>query len=88
MEENRNTWFVLFGAGAERNDVYGWMALDKEEYTKTEARKAGDRAAIRKGEANFCYYFCKQTTYVTDSITAFQKRCEKVGMHPNLEEYL
>lgn len=83
-------WFVVFGVGDTRSDYYGWMAFWKDEKSKTEARKAGDRAAKRKGEANYNYYFCKHTTYVTDSISAFKKKCEKVGLRPSescLEDY-
>lgn len=83
-------WFVVFGVGDGRSDRYGWMAFWKDEASKTDARKAGDRAANRKGEANYNYYFCKHATYVTDSITAFKKKCEKVGLHPSessLSEY-
>lgn len=93
VEQTNNesqVWFVVFGVGDGRSDHYGWMAFWKDEASKTEARKAGDRAANRKGEANYNYYFCKHTTYVTDSISAFKKKCEKVGLHPSescLSEY-
>ena len=83
-------WFVVFGVGDGRSDHYGWMAFWKDECSKMEARKAGDRAANRKGEANYNYYFFKKTTYVTDSISAFKKKCEKVGLRPSescLSEY-
>ena len=83
-------WFVVFGVGDGRSDHYGWMAFWKDERSKAEARKAGDRAANRKGEENYNYYFFKKTTYVTDSISAFKKKCEKVGLRPNencLREY-
>jgi len=83
-------WFVVFGVGDGRSDHYGWMAFWKDEASKADARKAGDRAANRKGEANYNYYFCKHTTYVTDSISAFKKKCEKVGLRPSescLSEY-
>ena len=84
-------WFVVFGVGDGRSDHYGWMAFWKEEISKTDARKAGDRAANRKGESSYNYYFCKHTTYVTDSLSAFKKKCEKVGIHPSescLKEYV
>lgn len=83
-------WFVVFGVGDGRSDHYGWMAFWKDEASKAEARKAGDRAANRKGEANYNYYFFKKATYVTDSISAFKKKCEKVGLRPSescLNEY-
>lgn len=85
MEQNQNVWLVVFGVGDCRSDHYGWMAFWKDESTKTEARKAGDRAAKRKGENSYNYYYCKHTTYVTDSISAFMKKCEKVGLNPSRE---
>lgn len=89
-ENESQVWFVVFGVGDGRSDHYGWMAFWKDETSKANARKAGDRAANRKGEANYNYYFFKKTTYVTDSISAFKKKCEKVGLRPNencLSEY-
>lgn len=78
-------WFVIFGVGDSRSSEYGWMAFWKDEYSKTEARKAGNRAAERKGENCYNFYFCKKPTYVTDSISAFKKKCEKVGINPSSE---
>lgn len=78
-------WFVIFGVGDSRTDHYGWMVFWKDEATKTEARKAGNRAADRKGENCYNYYYCKHTTYVTDSYSAFMKKCEKVGINPSRE---
>jgi hypothetical protein len=85
QNQNQNVWLVVFGVGDSRTDHYGWMAFYKEDATKTEARKAGDRAAKRKGENSYNYYYCKHTTYVTDSISAFMKKCAKVGLNPSRE---
>jgi hypothetical protein len=88
MEQNqnqKNVWLVVFGVGDCRSDHYGWMTFYKEDATKTEARKAGDRAAKRKGENYYNYYYCKHTTYVTDSVSAFMKKCAKVGLNPSRE---
>lgn len=85
QNQNQNVWLVVFGVGDTRSDHYGWMAFYKEDATKTEAKKAGDRAAKRKGENSYNYYYCKHTTYVTDSISAFMKKCEKVGLNPSRE---
>ena len=90
VQNESEVWFVIFGAGDTRNTYYGWMAFWKEEASKAEARQAGNRAADRKGEANFNYWYGKKPTYVTDSYSAFMKKCDKVGLHPSkscLEEY-
>lgn len=90
VKSESEVWFVIFGAGDTRETYYGWMCFWKEEATKTEARKAGNRAADRKGENNFNYWYCKKPTYVTDSYSAFMKKCDAVGLHPSkssLEEY-
>jgi hypothetical protein len=68
MSEEKLEWFVLFGAGAERNTYHGWMRLDKEEYSRLEALKAGNRKAKRLGERNFNNYFLVERTYITDSV--------------------
>ena len=44
----RNYWFVLFGCGDSRNTIYGWLAYDKSEYTKSKAKSAGNRVAKKK----------------------------------------
>ena len=85
QNQNQNVWLVVFGVGDTRSDHYGWMAFWKDEATRTEAKKAGDRAAKRKGENSYNYYFFSKTTYVTDSISAFMKKCQKVGLNPSRE---
>lgn len=83
-------WFVIFGVGDGCSSKYGWMAFWKDECSKIEARKAGNRAAERKGENCYNFYFSKKPTYVTDSFSAFKKKCEKVGINPStisLNEY-
>lgn len=83
-------WFVIFGVGDSRSSEYGWMVFWKNEYSKTEALKIGNRAAERRGEDCYNFYFFKKPTYITDSISAFKKKCEKVGINPNpkcLNEY-
>ena len=83
----RNYWFVLFGCGDSRDTIYGWLTCDKSEYTKSEAKSAGNRAAKRKGESQF-NYFIVERTYVTDSPDAFLKKCKSVNLNPNLEGYI
>jgi len=91
MEANnineRNFWFVLFSCGDTRTTLYGWLALDKSEYTKPQASKAGKRAATRKGENQF-NYFVTGTSYVTDSPEAFKQKCVKTDINPNLSDYI
>jgi hypothetical protein len=81
-------WFILFNAGdgTKRNKEYGWTAMDKSRGTKSEAIKQGKGAATRLGERKF-HEFAIGSPYVTDSIDAFKKACEQVGLRPNLSEY-
>ena len=86
MEQNqKNAWLVVFGVGDCRSSHYGWMVFWKDEATRTEAKKAGDRSAKRMGENSYNYYYFANKTYVTDSISAFMKKCQKVGLNSSRE---
>ena len=84
-KSDSQVWFVVFGCGDTRSDYYGWSCYWKDEMSRKDANKAGTRSADRMGERNFNYYYCKHTTYVTDSFSAFLKKCEKVGINPSKE---
>lgn len=85
--QERNYWFVLFGYGDSIISRHGWLAIDKEEQSKAQAAASGKRVAKRKGENEF-NYFCVDKSYVTDSPEAFVKKCESVGLNPNMSEYI
>ena len=87
MPTEKNYWFVLFKYGDARTTERGWISCPKDEFTKAQAKKSGDRAAKKRGERQF-NYFVVERTYVTDSPATFKKECAKVNLNPNLEDYI
>ena len=43
------------------------------------------RLVKRMGENSYNYYYFAEKTYVTDSISAFMKKCQKLGLNPSRE---
>ena len=86
VSEDLGVWFIIFSCGDTRNTDYGWGTRNKDEFSKEQARKSGKFAAQRMGEQRY-NYFVVDKVYITDSLPAFKKQCQKVGLKPNLSDF-
>lgn len=94
MNKQRSTksesdkWFLIYGVADERTEHYRWIHFNKKDKTRSEVAKYAKMAANILGEEEYNYYFLVKRPYITDSISAFKKKCERISLNPDLSDLL